>query len=256
MRTLAIANQKGGVGKTATAQALGEGLAACGRRVLLVDCDPQGSLTGACGIHDAAGRTLAEVLGGAAPGALGLAEVIRPLGERLSLAPSDIALSTTELALVARMGRENALKRALSMVAASYDLAILDCPPSLGLLTINALTAADAVLIPTMPQAQDLRGLRLFLATVEQIREALNPDLQTFGVLVTCYDRRLAHHKDALAVLGTLPLLPVIIGRSIRVAEAAASGQSVIGYAPTNPQAQAYLQLAEVVNSWLQNVRR
>lgn len=248
MCTLAIANQKGGVGKTATTHALGVALAQMGRRVLLVDCDPQGSLTGACGVQDAAGRSLAEVIGGAA-----LAGIIRDLGEGLYLAPADIALATVELALVSRMGRENVIKRSLATVAGDYDTAILDCPPSLGLLTVNALTAADGVMIPTQPQAQDLRGLRLFLDTLAQVKEALNPALEVLGVLVTQFDGRLGHHRDALALLegSGLPLMAVKIGRSIKVAEAAADGQTVITYAPSNPQAQAYRELAEVINKWL-----
>jgi len=258
VKTLAIANQKGGVGKTATAHALGEGLAGAGRRVLLVDMDPQSSLSGACGVNDTAGRSMAEVLGGSTPGVLGLAQVIRPLSEGLDLAPSDIGLANGELGLVSRLGRENTLRRALGAVGGRYDLAILDCPPSLGLLTLNALCAADAVLVPTQPQAQDLRGLRLFLATIQQVREALNPDLELLGILVTFYDSRLAHHKEALMILegAGLPLLAARIGRSVKVAEAAASGRSVFGYAPRNPQALAYGELTQEVDAWLASARR
>jgi len=257
MRVLAIANQKGGTGKTATAHALGVCLADAGRRVLMVDADPQASLTLACGLEGAAGKSLAEVIGGAGPGTLELARILRELGAGLYLAPSDIALAQSELGLISRMGRENALKRVLAPVG-GFDVCLIDCPPSLGLLTVNALTAAQAVLVPTGAGIQDLRGLRLFLSTLEQVREALNPDLQTLGIVVTFYDARLTHHREALTVLqgSGLPLLPVTIGRSVRVQEAAAGGQSVVSYAPENPQAAAYRELAKVVDAWLQRSAR
>jgi chromosome partitioning protein len=254
MRVLAIANHKGGVGKTATVHALGAALALEGqRRVLMVDVDPQASLTGACGILDAAERSLAEVLGTGLPGKLGLADILRPIADNLVLAPSDIALTISELGLATRMRRDSILKRALAGLDDAFDLAVLDCPPSLGLLTINALTAADAVLIPTQPQALDLRGLRLFLDTMVQIREELNPEIEIFGILVTFYSQRLLHHRDAVRAMmeARLPVLPVRIGRSVRVAEASAASESVVTYAPDNPQAIAYRQLAQEVIRWL-----
>lgn len=254
MRIIAVANHKGGVGKTATVQALGTVLAER-YRVLLVDVDPQSSLTQACGVRDAEGRSLAEVLGGATPGHLALRDIIRPLGDGLDLAPADIALAATELGLTARLGRENVLKRALATVAHEYDLCLIDCPPSLSLLTVNALNAAHGVLIPTQPAIQDLRALRLFLDSVDRIRENLNPDLEVIGILVTFFDRRLTHHRDAVEVMerAGLPLLPVRVGRSVRVQEAAAVGESVVTYEPQNPQAQAYRALAEEVEKWLRS---
>jgi len=257
MRTIATANHKGGVGKTATVHALGTVLAERGTRVLMVDADPQSSLTGACGVSDVADRSLAEVLSTPGPTALPMKRIIRPLGDCLHLAPADIALAATELMLVTRMGRENVLKKALAPIAAQYDLCLIDCPPSLGLLTVNALTAADAVLVPTQPQIVDLRGLRLFLDTLEQIRQELNPSLELLGILPTFCDHRLVHHQEALHAMeeAELPLLPVHVGRSIRVAEAASCGESVMTYAPENPQAQAYRYLAEEVEKWLENAQ-
>jgi chromosome partitioning protein len=260
MQTIAIANHKGGVGKTATTHALGELLAEeHGLQVLLVDADPQASLTQACGIADAAEGNLATLLDGRAR----LSDIVCSVGA-LTLIPGDIALAATELGLVSRMGRENVLKRALapeSMVSSScgpFDVCLIDCPPSLGLLTVNALTAADGVLIPTQPEIQALRGLRLFLDSLDQVREALNPSLATVGIVATLVDPRLRHHQEALQLMrdAGLPLLPVTIGRSVRVAEAAAAGQSVVTFEPQNPQAQAYREIAEEVATWLSDDRR
>jgi len=170
------------------------------------------------------------------------------------LHPADIALAGVELGLTSRLGRENVLKKALANVT-DYDLVIIDCPPSLGLLTVGALVAADGVMVPTQPQSADLRGLALFLDTVEQIKEELNPDLELLGVLVTFYDTRLNHHKAALEAMQSagLPVIDVIVGRSVRVAEAAGLSQSVVTFEPWNPQAENYRQLAEVVGKWLNN---
>lgn len=256
MKTIAIANQKGGTGKSATTHALGAVLASeYQRRVLMADIDPQSSLTEACANIDTSGASLAEVLGGATPGSLSLKKIILEISDNLYLAPADLALAATELGLVSRMGRENVLKKALASMADTFDVALIDCPPSLSLLTVNALTAADAVLIPTQPQAVDLRGLRLFLSTLDNIRQELNPDLQTLGILPTFFDSRLTHHKEAIGAMerAGLPLMKVRIGRSVRVAEAAASGETVVTYEPKNPQAQAYRELAEEINQWLSN---
>ena len=256
MKTIAIANQKGGTGKSATTHALGAVLASQHRRkVLMVDIDPQSSLTEACTSQDRTGASLAEVMGGATPGTLALKNIILELSDNLYLAPADLTLAATELGLVSRMGRENVLKKALASVSDLFDVVLIDCPPSLSLLTVNALTAANGVLIPTQPQAVDLRGLRLFLDTLDNIRQELNPELETLGVLPTFFDRRLNHHKEAISAMerAGLPLMSVRIGRSVRVAEAAASGQTVVTFEPQNPQALAYKELAEEINQWLNN---
>ena len=258
MQTIAIVNHKGGVGKTATCHALGAVLAGLGRSVLLVDCDPQASLTGACGVTDAGGRSIAEVLGGASPGPLALTDVIRGLDDWLALVPSDLALATTELGLVSRLGREAVIGKALAPVSGAFDVALLDSPPSLSLLTIGALTASDAVIIPTMPQIVDLRALRLFLDSVDQVKQALNPDLQILGVLITFWDGRLLHHQEALESMQAagLPVLDVKIGRSVRVSEAANTGQSVVTYDPKGKRTAEYIALGGVVNAWLNDRRR
>lgn len=257
MKTLAISNHKGGVGKTATSHALGAILAENGRRVLLVDLDPQASLTSSCGIDGGKRANMTDVLGDMQPGAASMRSILCELGTRLWLAPADISLAGTELGLQQRLGRENVLRRALATVAGDFDVCVVDCLPGLGLLTVNGLVAADAVLIPTQPQGADLRALNLFLGTLDRVRE-LNPDLAILGVLVTFYDGRLLHHKDAVEALtgAGLPILPVTIGRSVRVAEAAAAGQSLIAYDPRNPQAAAYRELAKVIETWLETDHR
>jgi chromosome partitioning protein len=250
MITLAISAQKGGVSKTTTTLALGALLAAGGRRVLLVDVDPQASLTQALGF-DCPGRSLAEVIGGSEPGELSIPEIVRPVKDRLDLAPGDLALSSCELGLIARLGREMVLRHALDQAAGGYDVALLDCPPSLGILTVNALVAARGVIVPTLPAALDLRGLRLFLSTLQKVKP-LNKQLEVLGVIVAQYDARLTAHQSALdalqaanlKVLGTIP-------RSVRVQESGAAGQSITDYDPTGKPAEAYRHFARRVDQWL-----
>ncbi|HSH04738.1 MAG TPA: ParA family protein [Anaerolineae bacterium] len=249
MYKIAIATMKGGVGKTATTHALATALADK-YRVLMVDIDPQSSLTASCG-HQAGEASLAAVL----DGEMKINEILVEVAPNLWLAPADIALATTELFITARMGRENLLHRALKDVGGEFDLCLIDSPPSLGLLTVNALRTATAVLIPTIPQITDLRGLNLFMGTLNQIRVELNPELEVMGILPTFFDGRLIHHREAIEVMreAGLPLLEVRIGRSVRVAEAAAGGESVVTYDPQNKQAKAYRQLAEEVDQWLKD---
>lgn len=252
MQCIAISNHKGGVAKTATTHALGVVLANS-RRVLLIDADPQSSLSAACGVEDTAGRSLAEVI----TGDLTMTAAIRNLGPNLSLVPGDIALASVEMALVNRLGRENAIRRPLATVS-GFDVVLIDTPPSLALLTVCALVASDGVLIPVQAQAADLRGLRLFLDSVDQVREGLSRDLQIVGILPTFVDSRLVHHQAALqAMIGAgLPVLPVTIPRSVRVAEAmAGGGESVVTYDRRGTAAAAYTELGRIVEGWLDNHR-
>lgn len=253
MRIIAIANHKGGVGKTTTAHTLGVVLASRDYRVLLVDSDPQSSLTLACGVQSTQSRSLAQVLGNAEEGELSLSDVVRHLSPRLDLVPADAKLAASELGLAFRLGRENVLKEALGEVNGAYDVCIIDCPPSLGLLTVNALSAAHGVLVPTQPQIVDLRGLSLFWVTLAKIRRSLNPRLETIGIVLTLYNGWLIHHRQSLEALrhAKWPLLPTTIGRSVRVAEASVTNQTVVTYASDNPRAQEYEALTDEVERWL-----
>lgn len=249
-RVLAIANQKGGVGKTTTTLNLGAELVNRGRTVVLVDCDPQHSLTVALGV-DAADSSLAEVLGDHRPGSKKVSEVIRKIrenGGRLWLVPSDIALEVSSLGMMNRIGREQLLKQALSVVRAEYVL--IDCPPSLGLLTVNALVAADRVLVPVQAEYLGLRGLALFWQTMQAV-EPLNPRLRLLGILPTM-TRHTKHHGE---ILGTLDKIKAHrfepIPLSVRASEAHAAGRAVSALDGDNAVAQAYAALArEVERLW------
>lgn len=250
MLTLAIANQKGGTAKTTTAATLGAMLAAAGRRVLLIDLDPQASLTQSLGIT-AAGRSLANAIGGAQAGKMTLAQVIQPLRDNLAILPSDIELADCELGLTQRWGREAVLKTALAKLT-GYDLAIIDCPPSLGLLTLNGLVAAGGVIVPTLPAASDLRGVVLFLKTVDRIKENLNPDLELLGVLVTQFQAHVLTHNEALTALQAAGLrILAIIPRGVKVAEAAKALKPITEHDPKGKPTQAYIQLLDEVQKWL-----
>lgn len=244
MHIIAIGNQKGGVGKTTTALNLAHTLADRGRLVLAVDLDPQASLTVAAGVGDCAGRSLAEVLTGKTE----LDNVLMELRPGLKLAPSDIALSESELILVGRIGREFALKRALGSPARRFDYVLLDLPPSLGILTVNGLAAADSVLVPAIPQYLDLRALAIFTQTIDLVRREINPGLQLIGILPTFYDSRLKLHAEVLQAWDTanLPILPMRVKRSVRFAESPITGEPLSAYAPE--LAEVYKQLAEYID--------
>jgi chromosome partitioning protein len=253
MKTIAIANHKGGVGKTAITQNLGAGLAANGCKVLLCDLDLQASLTKACGINDPA-LSMADVIGDSKPGRAKITDAIINISPNLDIIPADIALSACELGLVQRLGRETVLKNALAEVSKQYDIVLLDCPPALSLMTVNALIAANGVIIPTQPQTPDLRGVTIFLDTIEQIKP-LNPNLELLGILVTFYDPRLTHHNEAIAAIiaAKLPLLPVYIGRSIRFPEAMGAGVPLAAFDPNNQAVPSFKKLTEIIIKWLRN---
>jgi chromosome partitioning protein len=240
-RILALANQKGGVSKTTTAFNLAAALIARGRRVLMIDLDPQASLTIMCGFDQAEGTSLAEVLTGTAT----IADVTRDLGKGLHVIPSDLALAATELWLVPRMARETILKRALSKIEPDrYDYILIDCPPSLGLLAVNGLTAAQEVIAVFTPEFLSARALALLNQSLDLTRENLNSDLKLLGCLATQTGRTREHAEMLEAIGQRWPVIPVTIPRSIRVAEAARAHQSILDYDSSNPAAEAYRDLA------------
>lgn len=250
-RIMALANQKGGVGKTTTAISLGAALAEMGERVLLVDFDPQGGCALGLGVE---------------PGALDLSVynalldrtcnvedvVLKTSVPQLDLLPSNIDLSAAELFLVTEVAREQALMRVLAPLRVKYDFILIDCPPSLGLLTINALTAADGVLIPLECEYYALRGMALLMDSIERIKERLNPRLTVDGIVATMLDTRTLHSKEVLARVEDAfggRLFETRIRKTVRFAEAPVAGEPILIYAPNSQGAHAYRKLAQEVMS-------
>lgn len=251
MLTIAIAIHKGGTSKTTTAFNLAYELAEAGLRVLLIDLDYQASLTGFAGISDGAGSNITQVM----LGERNISDVIRTLRPGLSIIPSDIELSSAEMVLSNKIGRENILKRALAK-SKDYDVVLLDCPPSLNVMTVNALSAANGVVVTLTPTATDLRALEIFLTTLNEIKEVINPVLELIGVVLTFYDARYGLHGDVDKNLKDAEL-PVIarIGRSVRIAESTGAGIPLREYDTGNPQIQNYQMLSKAVITWLNDHR-
>lgn len=249
-RTVAIANQKGGVGKSTTAINLGAYLAMEGQRVLVVDLDPQSNATSGLGASSTAGeQQIYDVLVNETP----LEEIIvHTSTEGLDLAPSSLRLAGAEVELVSVYSREGRLKKSLEPVRDCYDIILVDCPPSLGLLTVNALAAADEVLIPIQCEYYALEGLVLLLRTIEKIRVYLNPDLRIGGILLTMHDSRTNISKQVMEeVRKQYPneTFVTVIPRNVRLSEAPSYGQPISQYDPQSRGAQAYQDLAKEVIS-------
>jgi chromosome partitioning protein len=248
---ISMCNQKGGVGKTTTTINLGAALVESGRKVLLVDFDPQGSMTVGLGFnaHDLE-QSIYHVL---MDRELGLKDIILETSvDGLDLAPSNIDLSAAEMRLVTEVGREQALARVLHPVLKDYDVILIDCQPSLGLLTVNALTASDGVIIPLECEYFALRGVALLKETIEKVRDRTNVRLQIIGLVGTMYDGRTLHDREVLQTLvegwGDL-VFHTVIRRTIKFSDATVAGEPITEFATNSPGATSYRQLAREVLS-------
>lgn len=247
-KILAIINQKGGVGKSTTAVNLSAALGAMGKEVLLVDLDPQGNATSGYGIDKRAlDWCVYNVLLGETP----VEEVILScVAEGVDVLPSTISLAGAEVELVNEMARENRLKSALGSLRGRYDYILIDCPPSLGLLTINALVAADKLLVPIQCEFYALEGVTKLLDSMKRVKSILNPSLDIFGIVLTMYDSRtnLANQvvNEVRSFFGD-EVFETLIPRTVKLSEAPSYGQSILEYAPDNKGALAYNDLAKEV---------
>jgi chromosome partitioning protein len=247
----ALANQKGGVGKTTTTINLGAALAEVGERVLLIDMDPQGSLGVGVGVEvHALDATIYNLL---LQDGTALDDVLLQTSiDGLDLLPANIDLAAAELLLVQEVAREQALTRIVDRLSYRYDRILIDCPPSLGLLTINGLTAADGVIVPLECEYFALRGMSLLMQTLERVRDRLNPRLTLEGIIATMFDPRPLHTREVLErvrqAFGEV-VYDTTINRTIRFAEAPLAGESILTYAPESRGATAYRRLAEEVRA-------
>jgi len=244
-RIIAMCNQKGGVGKTTTTINLGAALARYGRRVLAVDFDPQGALSAGLGVvaHDV--PTIYDLMLGHEKDPRA---VIQQTGTpNLDVIPANIDLSAAEVHLVSEVAREQILAGVLRKVVDDYDVILIDCQPSLGLLTVNALTASHGVLIPLACEYFALRGVALLIETIEKVKDRLNPQLELDGIIATMYDPRTLHAREVLErVVHTFDdrVFDTVIGRTVKLPDASVAAKPILEYAPTNAAAEAYLQLA------------
>lgn len=248
-RVIAMCNQKGGVGKTTSTINLGAALAEYGRRVLLVDLDPQGALSAGLGVpaHEL-DRTIYNLM---LEPSTAVTDVLVPTRlEGVDLLPANIDLSAAEVQLINEVGREQTLARALRPLLPLYDYVLIDCQPSLGLLTVNALACSHEVLMPLAAEFFSLRGVALLVDTVDKVQSRINPDLKIGGVLVTMFDGRTVHARDVVAMLverfGEL-VFDTVISRTVKFPETTVAGEPITTYAPASSAAEAYRALAREV---------
>lgn len=264
-QVIAISNQKGGVAKTTTTANLGIGLANEGKKTMLIDLDPQANLTMSLGFQqpDSLPYTVADVLEKAISGErIDYMEGLIHHPEGVDLLPSSIALSAFETRLVNEFGRENMLKQYVDAVRPYYDHILIDCQPSLNVLTINAFSAADSVLVPTQPQFFSAKGLEMLFDTFGKVRNKINPDLQIEGVLITMMDKRPNFTRDVVELIrntygNSIKVFDAEIPYSVRAAECGAEGKSIFTHDPSGKVASAYANLArEVIDNAIQQEKR
>lgn len=246
---ISMCNQKGGVGKTTSSINLGAALAEYGRRVLLVDLDPQGALSAGLGVrHNELDLTIYNLL--VDPSYSILEAIHRTSVPGLDLVPANIDLSAAEIQLVNEVGREQCLARALRPIMGEYDIIIIDCQPSLGLLTVNALTCSQGVIIPMECEYFSLRGLALLTDTVAKVRDRLNFNLEVLGILVTMFDRRTLHAKEVMERLIEVfgdQVFDTVITRTVRFPETSVAGEPITTWAPSTQAAAQYRAVAREV---------
>ena len=247
-RLITLCNQKGGVGKTTTTVNLGAALAEQGQRVLMVDLDPQGALTAYWGLEtENSSVTIYQLLLNDSQPAT---DAIRRVRERIDVIPADIDLAAAEIELFSALGRERILRELLSKVQDGYDFVMVDCPPNLGLLTVNALVACHGVIIPLQCEYFAMRGLSMLLDTLHKVKRRLNPQLDILGILPTLYNSRTRHAQEVLAEVRRMfgeRVFDTSIHSSIRFAESTLARQPILEYAPTHPGAMAYRALAKEI---------
>lgn len=248
MKVIAIANQKGGVGKTTTAVNLSACLAKKGKRVLLVDCDPQGNSTSGVGVDKRrCEKTVYDVLIG---GAEAKETIVKTPYENLSICPSNISLSGAEIELVSEMGRETKLKKAIESVRDEFDVVLIDAPPSLGLITINVLTASDSVIVPIQCEYYALEGVSQLMNTIKKVKQVMNPSLEIEGILMTMFDSRTNLSIQVIEEVKKFfpnKVYKTLIPRNVRLSEAPSFGKPIIYYDVTSKGAESYLDLADEI---------